>query len=149
MTATRKNTTCTRCSRAWTPLSSAEPCPFCRVESLENAVDRFLPRLTQVTARHRHGMGVPRARMDALSNAQIDLEDALALTDRHTRPEFLLSCVFYPALQELEIGVEDMEGNHATMTAKVCTKTGRSFAKLILPCVKQTAAINLKDMVRT
>lgn len=132
---------CETCFRDWVRKSSDDRCPYCRVTSLENAIAAILPKITQVTARHRHGTQIPRERLDDLSNAQIELEDAMALKERFTRPDFRVSAVYFPGTGEAELSYENNDGETLAIVVKVNKPTGEAIARHLMPCIYQTAEI--------
>ena len=65
----------------WDRRPDTESCPTCNGTGkdldLKRQVERFLCKVNAVTACHRHGLEIPKSKLDALSNAQLELEEVL------------------------------------------------------------------------
>lgn len=137
---------CEKCSRGWIALSSNEPCPFCRVASLENAVDALLPRLNIITALRRHGQPHRPDAVDRIYEFQLVLEELMQDKTRHVRPEFFIGAAYYPQKGEADFIFESEAGN-LVITQKVDPALGEFIAKMFYPCVYMTAALHANGSV--
>lgn len=132
---------CAKCSREWIPRSSAsEPCPFCRAVNLEKAVRLVVPRMNMVTAPHRHKHPAREGAIDALYDVQLELERLLNSEPAAFPPEFLISAVYFPAVGEVDFGIDSTTHGAFGVTMKVTPQQGHFLAQVFYPCVRMTAA---------
>ena len=132
---------CEKCSRAWMARSSDENCPFCRVESLENAVDAALPRMNVITALRRHGQPHRPDAADKLYETQLALEALMESNARFTRPEFSIGGVYFPDKGEADF-IFESEVGQLVITQQVSPELGQLIAKMFYPCVYMTAGLH-------